>query len=747
VAGADVVVRFTADTKQLDKAMGQVESTGSRLAGVGKSIAGALGGAAIIGAIVKTTQAASDLNESVAASEAIFGKSQKAIAKWASGAAQDFGQSKQQALEAATGFGNMFQQLGIGEAPTVKMSRRMVELASDFASFRNADVTDVLEAQQAAFRGEYDALQKFVPTINAAAVETEALAETGKANAKELTAQEKATATYTLMLQGAGKAMGDFDRTADGAANQQRIFQAQMKDLQATIGQALLPVLVEVLGILSKVATAFMDLPGPVQSAIVVLGLFAASWAVLEALSIPSAIASTVRALPDIISGFATAAKNVVIFIDQLTSLSTVAGGAGLGLLLLAAYMLRFKTETEKAAEAGKRQAESMVENITTGTTAATSLQELTRSQGVLTAKLAEAREMYDQYSAAATGSLKAQDDLGVNARGAAEKAHELGVEVANLEAKHGVYAEAIRRAHHEVKIARLEEQARVESLAAMNAGIEQSTEDTLANISAMQQYANQMLAMQGGPIAVEAANINLARAYEHLAELEKSGTASALDLAAAHNQVNSATLAVSAAAIKATADHDAFEASISQKSVPALEAQKQALEESKTAYGANSDAINWQIGIIDAYIAKANDVPPAAVTIVRFDNTEALSRMADYKWQLDHLPKDVRTEALIAISVATTGYNPPGFAAGGVVPGPKGAPLLAVVHGGETVIPVQSAARSSTMTSSGVGGSSPTFNIKIDVASGVPPAQVGAAVVDQIRAYERQNGKSWRAS
>ena len=31
---------------------------------------------------------------------------------------------------------------------------------------------------------------------------------------------------------------------------------------------------------------------------------------------------------------------------------------------------------------------------------------------------------------------------------------------------------------------------------------------------------------------------------------------------------------------------------------------------------------------------------------------------------------------------------NLPGFASGGVVPGPLGAPQLAVVHGGETIIP-----------------------------------------------------------
>jgi ABC-type transporter Mla subunit MlaD len=145
---------------------------------------GLLGGAA---------NATSDFNETISKSNTVFKDSAKEIEAWANSAAKGFGQSKTQALEAAGSFGNMFTQLGIGTPVAAKMSQSMVELASDFASFHNADITEVLNAQQAAFRGEYDAVQRFVPTINAAAVETQALAETGKKNAKELTAQEKAT--------------------------------------------------------------------------------------------------------------------------------------------------------------------------------------------------------------------------------------------------------------------------------------------------------------------------------------------------------------------------------------------------------------------------------------------------------------------------------------------------------------------------------------------------------------------------
>jgi hypothetical protein len=60
------------------------------------------------------------------------------------------------------------------------MSTDVVKLAADLGSFNNLETGDVLERIQAAFRGEYDSLQLLIPNINAARVEQEAMAETGK---------------------------------------------------------------------------------------------------------------------------------------------------------------------------------------------------------------------------------------------------------------------------------------------------------------------------------------------------------------------------------------------------------------------------------------------------------------------------------------------------------------------------------------------------------------------------------------
>jgi hypothetical protein len=246
----EIVVKSTDRTRGgFDSARTGSDRLGSSLRRVRDTAAGFLsanviqsGFSAITGFIGESTTAASDLNEALSKSNTVFGLAGGAIEEWASGAASSIGLAKGAALDAAGGFGNMFVQLGIGQAEAANMSTSITDLGADFASFHNADITEVLDAQSAAFRGEYDAVQRFVPLINAAAVEQKAMAQTGKENKAELTAQDKALATYALMVEGAGDAMGDFERTSDGAANSQRIAAAEMENAQAVLGEKLMPV-------------------------------------------------------------------------------------------------------------------------------------------------------------------------------------------------------------------------------------------------------------------------------------------------------------------------------------------------------------------------------------------------------------------------------------------------------------------------------------------------------------------------
>jgi hypothetical protein len=227
-------------------------SLGASMKGALLGIGATIGAKAVFDMVGGMIDAASELGETVSKSNNVFKSSAKEITAWAAGGAKDFGLSQNAALAAASGFGNMFAQLGIGLDTSAAMSTSIVELAADFASFHNADITQVLDAQSAAFRGEYDSLQRFLPLINAATVEQRALEMTGKRATKELTAQEKALAVNALMLEGAGEAAGDFDRTSGSLANSQRTLSAEWENAQAALGQGLMPIMTDFVTFLTE---------------------------------------------------------------------------------------------------------------------------------------------------------------------------------------------------------------------------------------------------------------------------------------------------------------------------------------------------------------------------------------------------------------------------------------------------------------------------------------------------------------
>lgn len=270
----DVVANAAKATATLKGLEGAAAGISGKLSSVRAPAAAALGGIAV-GAF-KAVGMASDLNETVSKSGQIFGKNAGSIDKWASGSAKAFGLSKEAALSSAAGFGDMFSQIGFAGDQAADMSKSVVQMSADLGSFNNLETSDVTDRMSAAFRGEYDSLQALIPNINAARVEAEAMAATGKKSAKELTAQEKATAVLAIVQKDGAKAAGDFSRTQDGAANKSKIAKAQAADLAANLGQRLLPAYAAALEGASRFLDFLSQHQGGVTAAVVAIAALAA---------------------------------------------------------------------------------------------------------------------------------------------------------------------------------------------------------------------------------------------------------------------------------------------------------------------------------------------------------------------------------------------------------------------------------------------------------------------------------------
>lgn len=268
-AFVSLIPSFRGGQAAIAKELGAVGGTAGDAAGktTGKRMGGAILGslkgfvgpmAGIFGAVAGlnflkgTVQDASDLNETVSKSQQIFGPAFGQLDKWARTAATSVGLSRSEALAATAVFGDMFQQLGQSGPEAARTSQKVVQLAADLGSFHNLDTAEVNDLISASFRGEYDSIQRIIPGINAARVEKEALARTGKDNAKALTAEEKAMATLAIIQKDSAKAQGDFARTSGSLANQQKILSAQWQDAKTQLGNALLPVVTSVVSQFNK---------------------------------------------------------------------------------------------------------------------------------------------------------------------------------------------------------------------------------------------------------------------------------------------------------------------------------------------------------------------------------------------------------------------------------------------------------------------------------------------------------------
>jgi hypothetical protein len=141
-----------------------------------------------------------------------------------------------------------------------------VKLSSDLASFNNTSPEQAINAIGSALRGEAEPLRQYGVLLDDASLRQAAL-ELGIVSTTKnaLTPQQKVLAAQALIYQQTSAAQGDFERTSDGLANRTRILTAQLENAKTTIGQALLPVVLElatlfsdkVIPIVQKVADAF----------------------------------------------------------------------------------------------------------------------------------------------------------------------------------------------------------------------------------------------------------------------------------------------------------------------------------------------------------------------------------------------------------------------------------------------------------------------------------------------------------
>jgi len=366
------------------------------------TVAGAVVGAALFKIGKDSIAMASDTAESASKVGVVFGKSAEAVRKSAESSAKSMGISKASYLDAAGTLGNLLVALKLPQEQAGKMSTKMLQLASDMASFNNASPEEVLEAMRAGLSGETEPLRRFGVNLNEAAIKAEALslglvkatvdtdkvklaqqrAEiTQRAYAKaikehgkdsdearralvtmtvaqqsldkatagtipQLTAAQKAQATYSLITKQTTTAQGDFARTSSGLANQQRILKAEFSDLQGELGEKLLPVAV-------KAAHAMVDLLGFIddhkQGVAIAAGSVAALAIAVKGINIASSVVTSWQNLAAAVGNTGGAAGRARGALGKVSGLVGAGGPWGIAIAAGVTLVGAFAAEHQKA--------------------------------------------------------------------------------------------------------------------------------------------------------------------------------------------------------------------------------------------------------------------------------------------------------------------------------------------------------------------------------------------------------------
>ena len=246
----DMAVNARDAARDMNDAAGKFDTFGGAMKGLAAPAGIALG--SIAGLALGAAKAASDLQQASGGVDAVFKTSAGTIHEWAKTSAESVGLAGAEYQTLAAGIGGALTGMGVPLDQATAQTGALITRAADLASVFGGTTTQATEALTSAFRGEYDSLQRLIPSISGAAVEAEIAKEAaaGQTFASEAAAQ--ANAIYTLAMDGSAAAAGNFAKESDTAAGSQAIAEAKFKDTAAALGEQLLPAITTVLEWLSK---------------------------------------------------------------------------------------------------------------------------------------------------------------------------------------------------------------------------------------------------------------------------------------------------------------------------------------------------------------------------------------------------------------------------------------------------------------------------------------------------------------
>lgn len=199
----------------------------------------ALGFVAVSTAAVKM---AMDAQESENLFEVSMGNMARATRKWSDQMSKALGLNAFEVRRFVSTFNVMLESMGIAPEKTADMSKKLVELTYDMASFFNLRPAEAFQKLQAGITGEIEPLKRLGILVNETTIQQWALNNKMIEGKEKLTEVQKVMARYAVILKQTQKAQGDLERTAGSATNILRSLKSQVVNVAIAYGTELLPV-------------------------------------------------------------------------------------------------------------------------------------------------------------------------------------------------------------------------------------------------------------------------------------------------------------------------------------------------------------------------------------------------------------------------------------------------------------------------------------------------------------------------
>ncbi len=208
----------------------------------------------VVGLGAAAVKMASDFEETQSKFNTIFRDISDNAQKASKELSDSFGLSSRASMQLLSDTGSLLVGFGFTQEEALKLSTEVNKLAVDLASFTNfsGGAEGASRILTKALLGQREALN----SLDIAITETDLkqFAEEQGLVFKELGRIEKANLTFQLAIRQSADAVGDFQRTSTGFANQLRILQGELEDVAVELGVEILPLAKDLVSYLRDLA-------------------------------------------------------------------------------------------------------------------------------------------------------------------------------------------------------------------------------------------------------------------------------------------------------------------------------------------------------------------------------------------------------------------------------------------------------------------------------------------------------------